>query len=201
MSLNKIQSELHAPKQSKNKFGNYNYRTIEQILENLKPILLKYDATLTITDDVFEVGGLVYVEAKCTLVMGDKEYITKAQAGVDLDQKGMNMSQKFGSASSYARKYCCSAMFLCDGHEADADATNDHKHTPKVDKDTEERNKLRTQLSKALTKNPEAGKIELPLTDEIKTVGQFYQWSLKNLTKGKIETFEIAVKKALTKTK
>ena len=63
MSLLKIQSELKAPKNQRNSFGNYNYRSCEDILEAVKPLCLKYDATLIISDEIVEVGGRVYVKA------------------------------------------------------------------------------------------------------------------------------------------
>ena len=128
MSLTKIQNELHAPKNQRNNFGKYNYRSCEDILEAVKPLLSPSKATLTISDDVFELGDWKYVEAVCTLEIGDKTYKTKAQAGIE-KAGGMALPQAFGSASSYARKYALNAMFLIDDTK-DADATNQHAKTP-----------------------------------------------------------------------
>ncbi len=124
MSLIKIQSELKAPKSLRNNFGKYNYRSCECILEALKPILLKYNATLTISDSVHEVGNYVYIEATCTLMIDDVAYMTTAQAGIE-KAGGMALPQAFGSASSYARKYCLNGLFMLDDTK-DADDLNEH---------------------------------------------------------------------------
>ena len=129
MSLIKIQSELKAPKSLRNNFGKYNYRSCECILEALKPILLKYDATLTISDEVKEAGDYVYIEASCILKVGKEQYQTHAQAGIE-KAGGMALPQAFGSASSYARKYCLNGLFMLDDTK-DADALNTHAKTPK----------------------------------------------------------------------
>jgi len=134
MSLTKIQNELHAPKNQRNNFGKYNYRSCEDILEAVKPLLLEHGATLTITDEVKQIGDYIYIEANCRLAKSDEEvnylYTTSAQAGIE-KAGGMALPQAFGSASSYARKYALNAMFLIDDTK-DADATNKHeKEAPK----------------------------------------------------------------------
>lgn len=123
IELIKIQSELKAPKNQFNKFGNYKYRNCEDILEALKPLLLKYECVLTITDEVKEIGGLVYVEATASIQKGDEGRTVTAQAGITPDRKGMDLSQSFGASSSYARKYALNGLFLIDDTK-DADATN-----------------------------------------------------------------------------
>jgi hypothetical protein len=133
MSLTKIQNELHAPKNQRNNFGKYNYRSCEDILEAVKPLLLKYDAILTITDEVKELSNdWAYIDATCKLEALDGDemmaYKTSAQAGIE-KAGGMALPQAFGSASSYARKYALNAMFLIDDTK-DADATNTHDKTP-----------------------------------------------------------------------
>jgi hypothetical protein len=127
--LIEIQSELKAPKNQYNSFGKYKYRNCEDILEAVKPLLKKHECTLTITDEVKEVCGLVYVEAVATISDGKDVVMSKAQAGIDSNRKGMDIAQSFGSSSSYARKYALNGLFLIDDTK-DADATNDHK--PKV---------------------------------------------------------------------
>jgi len=134
MSLTQIQNELHAPKNQRNDFGKYNYRSCEDILEAVKPILLKHDATLTISDEVKEANGWAYIESICELDASGVKYTTKAQAGIE-KAGGMALPQAFGSASSYARKYALNAMFLIDDTK-DADATNKHEKVaakPSVD--------------------------------------------------------------------
>ena len=124
--LIEIQAELKAPKNQRNNFGKYNYRSCEDILEAVKPHLLKHGLTLTITDEVIEVGGLVFIEAIARLDDGKEQVEVRAQAGINPDRKGMDIAQSFGSSSSYARKYALNGLFLIDDTK-DADATNDHK--------------------------------------------------------------------------
>ena len=120
-----IQTELKAPKNQYNSFGKYKYRNQEDILESLKPLLAKYQIGLTITDEIKEVGGLVFVEARAILHSEGNSVEAKAQAGVDANRKGMDIAQSFGSSSSYARKYALNGLLLIDDTK-DADATNDH---------------------------------------------------------------------------
>lgn len=123
--LLKIQSELKAPKNQFNSFGKYKYRSCEDILEAAKPLLSKYGCTLTLTDDIKSAGAITYVESTATLCHeGDCVSVT-AQAGIDINRKGMDIAQSFGSSSSYARKYALSGLFLLDDSK-DADATNTH---------------------------------------------------------------------------
>jgi uncharacterized protein YifE (UPF0438 family) len=124
-ALTEIQNELKAPKNQYNSFGKYKYRSCEDILEAVKPLLKKHNCTLTITDSVEEVGSMVYVEAECVLRSKDDEVIVRAQAGIDPNRKGMDIAQSFGSSSSYARKYALNGLFLIDDTK-DADATNEH---------------------------------------------------------------------------
>ena len=114
-TLTKIQSELKAPKNQRNNFGNYNYRSCEDILEALKPI----------SDEIVEVGGRVYVKATCHFKSKDGECDVTAYAREAITKKGMDEAQITGSASSYARKYALNGMFLIDDTK-DPDATNDH---------------------------------------------------------------------------
>jgi len=124
-----IQNELKAPKSQYNSFGKYSYRNQEDILEAVKPLLNKYGLSLTITDEIKEVGGLVFVEARAILHAPDGSVEAKAQAGIDPNRKGMDIAQSFGSSSSYARKYCLNGIFLIDDTR-DSDATNDHGKGP-----------------------------------------------------------------------
>jgi hypothetical protein len=120
-----IQSELKAPKNQFNAFGKYKYRSVEDILEALKPLLLKYECTLTIEDEVKEVGGIVFIESTVAIQKDMEGRAVTAQAGIDINRKGMDVAQSFGSSSSYARKYALNGLFLIDDTK-DPDSTNDH---------------------------------------------------------------------------
>ena len=124
-----IQSELKAPKNQFNGFGKYKYRSLVDIQEAIKPLLTKHKLVMNFNDEIKEIGGVLFVESSCILSDGKAEQITKAQAGIDPSKKGMDLSQCFGSSSSYARKYSAGAMFLIDDTK-DADATNKHDKTP-----------------------------------------------------------------------
>ncbi len=124
-----IQSELKAPKNQFNGFGKYKYRSLEDIQEAIKPLLTKHKLVMNFNDEIKEIGGVLFVESSCILSDGKAEQITKSQAGIDPSKKGMDLSQCFGSSSSYARKYSAGAMFLIDDTK-DADATNKHDKTP-----------------------------------------------------------------------
>jgi hypothetical protein len=124
-----IQSELKAPKNQFNAFGKYKYRSVEDILEAVKPLLLKYECTLIIEDEVKEVGGIVFIEATASIQKDMEGRAVTAQAGIDINRKGMDVAQSFGSSSSYARKYALNGLFLIDDTK-DPDSTNDH--APKV---------------------------------------------------------------------
>ena len=124
-----IQQELKAPKNQFNKFGNYKYRSCEDIMLAVKPHL--NGLVLSLSDEVKEAAGYMYVEATAMLADGDKVQIVKAQAGIDPNRKGMDIAQAFGSSSSYARKYALNGLFLIDDTK-DSDATNKHdKQTSK----------------------------------------------------------------------
>jgi hypothetical protein len=132
--LIEVQTTLKAPKNQVNAFGKYKYRSCEDILEAVKPHLAQHQLGLMITDTIKETAtGYMYVEARAILTNGPEEvFEVTAQAGIDTNKKGMDDSQAFGSASSYARKYALNGLFLIDDTK-DADATNNHdKSTPKA---------------------------------------------------------------------
>lgn len=137
--LIKIQSELKAPKNQRNKFGNYNYRSLEDILEAVKPLLVKHGVELTLADEVVEVAGIPVIKATATLTDGSREIVRTAVAGVDLAQKGMAIPQTFGSASSYARKYLLNGLFLIDDtKDADTQDNSDKGGKKQLLENTEE---------------------------------------------------------------
>lgn len=113
-ALIRIQSELKAPKSQYNSFGKYSYRNAEDILEAVKPLLSKYNATMYITDEVVEVGGRIYVKATVTLSDGKETITASAYAREPETRKGMDDSQITGATSSYARKYALNGLFAID---------------------------------------------------------------------------------------
>lgn len=121
--LNKIQQEIKAPKNQFNSFGGYNYRSCEDILEAVKPLL--DDCILTISDDIIFVGDRVYVKATATLSDEDGQISTTAFAREAESRKGSDCSQLTGASSSYARKYALAGLLLLDD-QRDADSTNTH---------------------------------------------------------------------------
>jgi hypothetical protein len=125
-----IQQKLKAPKSQVNTFATYKYRSCEDILEAVKPLL--NDLVLTISDDIVEVGGRVYVKATASLSSGSGSVSTTAFARESLSKKGMDDSQITGSASSYARKYALNGLFCIDDTK-DADATNQHDKQSVID--------------------------------------------------------------------
>lgn len=142
-----IQSELKAPKNQKNTFGNYMYRSCEDILEAVKPLLVKHDCILTIADEMIEVWWRVYVKATAIIEKGENSIKVTANAREAETKKGMDDSQITGSSSSYARKYALNGLFLIDDTK-DADATNTHwKEEPKKENNIQ---KIREYVSKNL---------------------------------------------------
>lgn len=120
-----IQFELKAPKSQYNSFGKYKYRNAEDILEAVKPLLNKYEMCMSVSDDIVEVGGRIYVKATVK-VYDDSNYVeTTAFAREEENKKGQDSAQLTGGTSSYARKYALNGMFLIDDTK-DSDATNTH---------------------------------------------------------------------------
>ena len=126
-----VQSELKAPKNQRNSFGNYNYRSCEDILEALKPILAEHKATVFISDNPSVRENLwTYIESTATFVdieTGESVRVTAYAREAEM-KKGMDVSQVTGSASSYARKYALNGLFLIDDTK-DADTDEHRKQT------------------------------------------------------------------------
>ena len=112
--LVKIQHELKAPKDQHNGFGNYNYRSLENILESVKPLLAEAGLSIILSDDIAEVGGRVYVKATATISDGTESISNTAFAREDESKKGMSEAQVTGACSSYARKYAVQGIFAID---------------------------------------------------------------------------------------
>ena len=125
--LMNVQNELKVPKNNKNTFGNYKFRNAEDILEALKPLLKKYNATVIITDDVVTTGNRYYIKATVKFIDTEtgETIETSALAREEENKKGMDSSQITGSTSSYARKYALNGLFAIDDTK-DSDTTNKH---------------------------------------------------------------------------
>ena len=121
-----IQSMLKAPKGQYNSFGKYNYRSCEDILEGVKPLLSEQELILTIADSIEMIGDRYYVKATATLSDGTNSISTSAYARESLDKKGMDSSQVTGATSSYARKYALNGL-LCIDDTKDADTMDNSK--------------------------------------------------------------------------
>ena len=124
-SLSICQVELNAPKGQYNKFGKYNYRSCEDILTGVKPLLKAHNLSLTITDEIIAVGHRIYVKATATIANSQESLSVSAMAREPEEQKGMSASQITGTASSYARKYALNGLFSIDDTK-DADS-NEHQ--------------------------------------------------------------------------
>lgn len=122
--LIEIQSKLNAPKSQRNATFNYNYRSCEDILAAVKNLLMEQKCTLTITDDIVEIGGNIYIKATATLKNSNGEQeSTSAFARETMERQRFDSSQLTGCASSYARKYALNGLFAIDDTK-DADALN-----------------------------------------------------------------------------
>ena len=136
--LQEIQSELKAPKGQKNNFGNYSYRSAEDILTAVKPLLQKHEAALVLSDALVALEGRIFVKSTATLhTTGAYPYTADGFAEHAEEKKGMDKAQITGSASSYARKYALNGL-LCIDDTRDPDATNTHgKGEPSYKKTTQ----------------------------------------------------------------
>ena len=135
--LGKIQAELKCPKGSFNSFGKYKYRSAEQILESVKPLLQKHGATLTLTDNIIQVGNKLFLKANALLSF-DKTVVSVNGFAELGEHKGMSSEQCTGTASSYARKYALNGLFLIDETESDPDSKDNsaektEKKLPAID--------------------------------------------------------------------
>jgi hypothetical protein len=129
MTLNEklatIQTKFKSKKSRFNSFGKYNFRSAEDILEATKPYLLELGVSVTINEEIISFDPFPIMNSQATISDGENAIHANAIVGIDLNQKGMQMPQKFGSASSYGKKYALGNLFLIDD-TADSDATNSH---------------------------------------------------------------------------
>ncbi len=140
--LAKVQQELIAPKNQFNKFGNYSYRSCEDILEGLKPCLAKVKAVVTVSDELVLVGERYYIKATATLIDSESGDLicNSAYAREEETVKGMSSSQITGSASSYARKYALNGLFCIDDVK-DADSRDNRQKEAEEQKKAEQEQK------------------------------------------------------------
>jgi len=135
MTLNEklatIQTKFKSKKSRYNSFGKYYFRSAEDILEATKPYLLELGVSVTVSESIIAAEPFPILESKATVTDGESAIHATAVVGVDLDQKGMQMPQKFGSASSYGKKYALGNLFLIDDTQ-DSDAGNSHGKASKL---------------------------------------------------------------------
>ena len=148
--LIKIQSELKAPKNQKNTFGKYKYRSCEDILEAVKPLLSREGLLLTLTDTIEQIGNRFYVKAKVTLTDGTETVENTAYAREEETKKGMDGPQVTGTSSSYARKYALNGLFCIDDTK-DADTDEYKTETVERNKAQENMKRMEEQKYKTLT--------------------------------------------------
>jgi len=126
--LSQIQTRFKSKKSRFNSFGKYYFRSAEDILEATKPFLLELGVSVVINEELYDEIGLPIICTTATITDGKETINATAVVGVDMNQKGMQMPQRFGSASSYGKKYALGNLFLIDDTQ-DSDATNTHGKT------------------------------------------------------------------------
>jgi hypothetical protein len=126
-----IQTKFKSKKSRFNSFGKYYFRSAEDILEATKPYLLELGVSVTINEELIASNPMPILQTSATVSDGKDTIVATALVGVDLNQKGMQVPQQFGSASSYGKKYALGNLFLIDD-TADSDATNTHGKAPKA---------------------------------------------------------------------
>ena len=168
--LHAIQHELNAPKNQRNTFGNYNYRSAEDILAAVKPLLWDKKCVLLLSDDVVDLGGSCFIKATATIIdtgaagpipedgrTHDRGYVSvTAYAKHPSDKKGMDDSQITGAASSYARKYALNGLFAIDDvKDADALEPDSGSTKSKPSKDTQKEQKSAPAVSEGRKRSKE----------------------------------------------
>ena len=177
--LAQIQTELKVKKSSYNSFGKYYFRKAEDILEAVKPFLLKHGVSVTIDEDILATDPVPMLKSTAIISDGKNQISTTAIVGVDLNQKGMQAAQQFGAASSYGKKYALGNLFLIDDTQ-DADGNNTHGKSKAVSKIKEAAKPAITkdQMAKAVEYVAAGGKV-----DAIESKYKLTDEQRKNLTK------------------
>lgn len=175
--LAKIQQELKAPKNLYNKFGNYNYRNAEGILESVKPLL--GGLALVINDEPVLIGERYYIKATATLTDGEESVSAVAYAREDEQKKGMDGCQLTGACSSYARKYALNALLMIDDAKDSDDDALSPKNPDNQKKDEKPIQKLVKQDSPAKVeiakKIPPANPVKEYIANELVFMGQMFE--------------------------
>lgn len=173
-----VQSELKAPKNQFNKFGNYHYRSLEDIAEAVKPLLLKYGLALSMDDEIVMIGERYYLKATATLLdtTSDGYIVCHAMAREALDAKGMSEPQLTGSSSSYARKYCLNAMFLID------DVKDDDSNESQDEKQNRNKRKFDSPKEPELISEKDKEILRKTVEDKGYTVEQIFPKGIDGLT-------------------
>ena len=158
--LIRIQAKLKAPKGQRNTFGNYNYRSCEDILEAVKPLLAEEGCTLTLSDEIELIGDRYYIKATATLKSDKEEIQVSAYAREEQAKKGMDSAQVTGATSSYARKYALNGLFCIDDNK-DPDTDEYTKQKKKAQESAKAEEKITAEMEK--------NAIELASDREVKT--------------------------------
>lgn len=183
--LAQVQAELKAPKGQYNSFGKYNYRSTEDILEGLKPVLAKHKASVVLSDDVELVGDRYYIVATATFYHGTETISNKAMARESLTKKGMDDSQITGTASSYARKYALNGLFLIDDTK-DADTDEYKKQTSPKEQSSKKPQSKPTKISEAKVLSYQNA-IDVIIRKTGKSDGSIMRWFCEHLGVIRIE--------------
>ena len=154
-----VQTKFKSKKSRFNSFGKYYFRSAEDILEATKPFLLELGVSVTIDEQLVEAHGLPIIASTATISDGKDSISASALVGVDLNQKGMQVPQQFGSASSYGKKYALGNLFLIDDTQ-DSDAANNHGKAPKAKTKSTITSKKDPAYDKAVQYIAAGGKIE-----------------------------------------
>lgn len=152
--LASIQEHLNAPKNQYNSFGKYKYRSCEDILEGVKPLLK--GLFLSISDEIVLIGDRYYVKATATITDGENKHAATAMAREEESKKGMDAAQVTGATSSYARKYCLNGLFgIDDAKDADTDEHKHQQNSVSVQKQEEDKNKNKAQHKQYDPRSPQ----------------------------------------------
>lgn len=181
--VNQIQKTLKAPKGQYNSFGKYSYRSCEDILEAIKP-LLPEQTVLILNDDVVLIGSRFYIKATATISYNGETISSNGFAREDENRKGMDSSQITGATSSYARKYALNALFCIDDQK-DSDTTNQHNKSnqPQQQKQLPELNDIVSYIQ-SLIKSKKAERDSILLVLKIKDSKELSNWDKQSLIDG-----------------
>lgn len=200
--LMRIQTELKAPKGQYNSFGKYKYRSCEDILEGVKPLLRDYECAITVSDEMVLIGERYYVKATATIhdCISGESFFNTAIAREEDAKKGMDASQVTGATSSYARKYALNGLLAIDDTK-DSDATNTHGKEEKVDPQADMPPEQRIDPNKKVN-DTQVEWLQNMIIETDTNVSKFLQaYHITKLEDMTIDTFTNEAKPALEKKK